>query len=124
MEQMPIEKNKFEIKKSKAEGFLHTIETLRNMSAEGSRRYAVLSFCDLILNEVENSQSQSKNVNIDILRKRIEELREKGKDSNYNGDDELSKIIEDVKSLVKQPYQKMDLKIKIVELLIYYIDNI
>ena len=97
---MPIEEKKFEIKKSKAEGFLHTIDTLRNMSAEGSRRYAVLSFCDLILNELE---SKNESVGLDDVRQRIGNLREEvGKDNNYDGDEELSKIIEDVKLLVKQ----------------------
>lgn len=99
---MPMEgENKIEAKKSKAKGFLDTINTLLNMNAEGSRRYAVLSFCNMILDEVENSQSQSENTDIDALRERIESLREKAKDSSYDGDGELSKIIEDVKSLVK-----------------------
>lgn len=97
---MPIGEKKIEIKKSKAEGFLHTIDTLRNMSAEGSRRYAVLSFCDLILNELE---SKNESIDLDNVRQRINNLREEvGKDNNYDGDEELSKIIEDVKNLVRQ----------------------
>ena len=101
MEQMPIEEKKFEIKKSKAEGFLQTIDTLRNMNAEGSRRYAVLSFCELILNDVENSEKEE--ADLDAIRSRINNLREEvRKDNNYDGDEELSKIIEDIKLLVKQ----------------------
>jgi len=97
---MPIGENKFEIKKTKAEGFLDTIDTLRNMNAEGSRRYAVLSFCDLILNELE---SKNESVDLDSVRQRISNLREEvGRDNNHDGEEELLKIIEDIKNLVRQ----------------------
>ena len=93
--------NRIEVKKNKAKGFLETINTLLNMNAEGSRRYAVLSFCNMILDEVESFQSQTENVDTNALRERIKNLREKAKDSEYDGSDELSAIIEEVKSLVE-----------------------